>query len=157
MPVKAIEKVVNGRQVQIVQFHAIKGIKIKAKLFKFLLPVISPFISALDINSVNDIATLNSSDLNLQAMIPTAFQKLAETLEPDQFLNLILDLLSEVFIDGSAIDEKKFNDLFIGDYMFAYQLAYEVVMANNFLALSGIGNLLKENKMPPQPEKSDQS
>ena len=50
MPVKAIEKVINGKQVRIVQFHAIKGIKVKAKLFKLLLPVFSPFVGSVNID-----------------------------------------------------------------------------------------------------------
>jgi hypothetical protein len=155
MPVKSIEKIIDGKNVKIVQFHAIKGIKVKARLFKFILPVFSPFVGSLDVNA-ESIAKLKATDIDLQKMIPLALQKLSESIDPEEFLKLLLDLLSEVFVDGSYIDSTKFNDLFIGNYAFAYQLAYEVVVANNFFAFGGIGSLLQETVTQSPPEKSDQ-
>ena len=155
MPVQAIEKTIDKHNVKIVQFYAIKGIKVKARLFKLLLPVISPFTKAVNLKDAN-IASLANLNMDLQKIIPEAFQKLAETLDPDNFLNLVLDLLSEVWLDNKQIDRNTFNDMFVANYSLAYKLCVEVIKENHFFELGGIGNLLVPEQMTPAPpEKSE--
>lgn len=159
MPVKAIEKTINEKEIKIVQFHAVAGLRIKARLFKFMLPIIGEFIGKLDAKSLTASALTGAvntdqdalAHVDLQKLVPLAFTKLSESLEPDDFVNLLLKLLSNVWVDKQQITEEHFDELFIANYMFAYKLAYEVVMANGFFDLGGIGNLsLLQATNPPE-------
>jgi hypothetical protein len=145
MPVQTIEKEVNGHAVKIVQFHAVRGFKIKAKLFKLVLPVLSSVVNPKDLNSTKDIM---NADINLVR----AFETLATVINEESLFTLLLELLSGVFVDGINIDQKKFDELFIADYSFAYKLAYEVIKANNFFDFGDIGNLMKKFQMPVSPK-----
>lgn len=145
MPVQTVEKEVNGHAVKIVQFHAVRGFKIKAKLFKLILPVLSSVINPKDLMSGKNVM---DNDINLSR----AFETLALSINEESLFSLLLELLSGVFVDGINIDQKKFDELFIADYTFAYKLAYEAIKANNFFDFGDIGNLMKNLQMPISPK-----
>ena len=150
MPVKTVEKTVNGYDVRIVQFRAVRGFKVKARLLKAVLPVLSqvfPSLGSLS-GSMGDILEKN---IDIGEMIPKALTALAESLQEEVFYKLLLDLLAGTSVNNKAIDENFFDELFIGNYNMIYQLAYEVVQANNFFDLGGITDKLKEARelVPP--------
>lgn len=146
MSVEVIEKHIDGHDIMITQFHAIRGIKIKARLYKLLLPVVSPLLGSLDLK---DAALSLESNLDFSKVLPQAFVSLSETLDENVFIKLLLDLLQGVRVDGKEVNEQAFDQLFIANYNLAYKLAYEVVMANHFFDFGGILNLL-----PTQAEKT---
>ena len=157
MPVQSINKTIDGHDVKIVQFYAIRGIKLKAKVFKLLLPVLSPLIGAADVSKGNVKDAMVDGLIDLQKVLPAAIQKLAETLQPEEFFRLIIELLSSTFVDGQEVSEQRFDDLFIANYMFAYKLVYEVILANNFFALDAIGSLSLSSPTAVASPKSEQS
>jgi hypothetical protein len=136
MPVKTIEKEIDGHNIKIVQFHAVRGFKIKARLYKVVIPVLSSLVDLKDLKTDK-----NLLDANID--FSRAFVSLGAVLDPDVLFSLLSDLLSGAFIDGQMIDEKVFNETFIGNYNLAYKIAYEVIQANGFFDLGGIGNLMK--------------
>lgn len=153
MPVKSIEKVLDGHEIKIVQFHAVRGFKVKARLFKLILPILSPLIGSVDIKNINA-SSIIDKDIDLQKVLPQAFSSLSESIDEETLFKLLLDLLQSTWVDGKEVNEQRFNELFIANYTLAYKLAYEVVMANHFFDFGGITNLLKtqaeEKKQPPE-------
>ena len=115
MPVKTVEKTVNGYDVRIVQFRAVRGFKVKARLLKAVLPVLSqvfPSLGSLG-GSMGDILEKN---IDIGEMIPNALTALAESLQEEVFYKLLLDLLAGTSVNNKAIDENFFDELFIGNY-----------------------------------------
>lgn len=137
MPVQTIEKVINDHQVKIVQFYGVRGFKIKAKLYKLVLPLLTTVLGSGGLNQEIDSSKLTG---------------LFNSLDPDHLFTLLLELLSGVFVDGQMVDQKKFDELFIANYKFAYQLAFEVIQANGFFDFGDIGNLVKSqlNQISPK-------
>jgi hypothetical protein len=144
MPIQTIEKEIDGHQIKIVQFYAVRGFKIKARLFRIVLPILTSLVDPNDLKSGKNI-------LDLKLNVSNSIGIISSTLDPEILFPLLLDLLSGVFVDGQVIDEKKFNELFIGNYTFAYKLAYEAIMVNGFFDLGGIGNLMKGKLNPISP------
>jgi len=147
VPVQTIEKTIDGHAVKIVQFHAVRGFKLKARLVKFLLPVVAPLageaLGSLSSKNLAEKASILEQNIDLEKALPQAFSSLAETLDENTFLRLMLDLLAGSFVDGQSVDEKFFNDFFIGNYMLAYKIAIAVVTANSFFDFGDIGSLLQ--------------
>jgi len=144
MPAQTIEKVVDDHRIKIVQFHAVRGFKIKAKLYKVVLPVLASLVDTKDIKNIKGI-------MEKEINVAKAAETLGSVMEPEQLLSLLLDLLSGTFVDDVMIDQKKFDDLFIGNYQFAYKLAYEAILANGFFDFGGIGNLVKSQLTQSSP------
>ena len=142
MPIQAKEVVIDDKTFTITQFLAVKGFKIKARLMKLVLPVLSSMLGDVDLT---DPSVLDSDVSDIMGM--SVFQKLADVIEPEEFVSLFQALLSEVIYNGQPID---FNNFFAANYDLAYKLAYEVIKVNNFLAISGITNLLSQNVVVPQ-------
>ncbi len=157
MPLKNKEFKVDNLEISITQFPAIKGLKIKAKLIRMLLPVVGPMIAPI-MESMTSGGTKTdeellklSGKLDLEAALPKAFIALAEVLDEDKFLDLIMLLVGMTFVGGKPLtDENIFNEAFSGNYTTLYKLLYEIVMFNHFFDLSGIG-LLSSRLINPAP------
>jgi hypothetical protein len=145
MPVKTIEKVIDGHTIKIVQFHAVRGFKIKARLYKLILPVLSSLIDVKDLKSAKTLLDMN---INLSS----GFSTLTAAMDEEKLFSLLIDLLSGAFIDNQMIDEKVFNETFIGNYNLAYKIAYEVIQANSFFDFGGIGSLMTEKLSQISPQ-----
>ena len=133
MPVSTIKVDVDGHKVEVTQFMAVRGIKLKARLYKLALPVIAVVFK--DAGKVKDVM---EATLDLPVLIQTA----ASSLDPDVFFQLLLDLLSSTTVDGQGVDQHRFDDLFVGNYFFAYKIAAEVIKANGFFEIGSITGLL---------------
>ena len=153
MPIKTIERTIDGHAVKIIQFRALKGLKIKARLVKFILPALGPIIGQSDMQTIDKDSL---KGVNISSVAPKLFSSLSESLNPEVFSSLLLSLLSETFVDGQMIDDKTFDDMFIANYSLAYILAYEVVMANNFFDFGAIGNLLGDQGQVETQETPEQ-
>lgn len=140
MSVQTISTTVDGHTIDVVQFVPTRGFRIKARLIKLILPAIGALLGESGKVTGKTVASFLDSDANLGA----AFTQLASSLDdPEALLQLLLDLLSSTKIDGKDFtNEKIFNELFVANYMLAYKVAWEVIKANGFFELGGIGNLL---------------
>ena len=147
MPVKEIRKTVGDYEVRITQFHAIRGFKMKSRLLKLILPVLAPLagttVEKMASKNVVEQVSLLDRNIDLEAAIPKAFSSLSDSLDEEVFFQLMLDLLSETWVDKKQITKDYFNDLFIGNYMLAYKLAFEVIRANNFFDFGSIAKLFQ--------------
>ena len=152
MPINTVEKVIDGHEIKINQFHAIRGFKMKARLMKLILPVLSPLLGGLDLKKGKD---LLDGNIDIQSALPKAIVALSENLDEDIFFNLLIDLFSATFVDSRELNKKSFDELFIGDYFLVYKIAYEVIMANGFFGKGGIGTILgsvTENETEVSPK-----
>ena len=161
MPLKNTEVKVGDLTVAITQFPAIKGLKIKARLIKMLLPVAGPMIAPVmdALSSGGDQAEdlLLSGKMDLEKALPKAFAALADVLDENKLMELIFLVLGSASIGGQQLtDEVVFNEHFSGNYNALYKILYEVVMFNNFFDLSGIGKSFTSRITNPTavPQKS---
>ncbi len=132
------------------QFYAVRGQKIQTKLFKLLLPIFGSIFGSANINRKD----LSKIGLKLEEALPKALTTLSQSLDPDEFQQLMLELLSSTYIDKKMIDDKLFNDVFAGNYFFMFKLAYETIIANNFFDFGGIGIDLSNIIQTIPPEKN---
>lgn len=156
MPIKSIEKTIDGHDIKIVQFNGVRGFKLKTRLFKLLLPVfgeITPLLSefaklpSANLTGVGGPAEQSKinqgleilSTLNLDEVLPRALVRLSEQLDEEVFFKLIMDLLQTTFIDGRCVDETIFNEIFIANYLLVYKLIIEVIKANHFFVIGELG------------------
>jgi hypothetical protein len=150
--IKKVDTVIDGHAIQVVQFAGVRGLTIKARLYKLLLPAVGALLGG------NAQAAPPQSLSMLQEMdLEAAFMRLAESVEPESFTKFMLDLLSSTFIDGRMIDEACFNDVFAGNYMLAYKIAIEAIKANGFFDFGAIGPLLQKIGPMGQPISSKES
>lgn len=155
MDVETIKREIDGHEVEVTQFFAVRGFKIKQRVYKLILPVLGEFIGGAkgDIKEKDFL----DADIDMQAVFPKAIAKVAETVDVKQFFELLIDLFASTFVNGKQLDEKYFNKLFVGKYNLVYKIAYAVVDINNFFDLGGIGSQLRDKlrkKTPVSPEKS---
>jgi len=162
MPVQTIEKLVDGHTVTITQFFAIRGIQLKARLWRLVLPVLGELVGGVDKGT--DLSKLSlDSNVDINAVFPKALSKLSETVSEKTLLDLLLDLFASTRLDGRELNRSNFDEIFIGDYMLVYKIAWAVVDANNFFGKGGIGNILqkvqdqKSNNRPVPPKESKSS
>lgn len=146
MPVETRELSIQGHTVKVVPFNAARGFVISAKLTKPLLPILGTVLPTLTKAAAEGKEELSIGDINIDELLPVAFQKLSEQIDPEDLFQLLLDLLSGSFVDGDMIDRAKFDTLFIGNYSLAYRIAFEVIKANHFFDLGVFSGIL--NKLP---------
>lgn len=149
MPVETRELTIDGHEVKVVPFVATRGILVSAKLMKLLMPLLGtvlPTLTDAALKNQDSGKELDIGDINIDKLLPAAFQKLSEELEPEAFLQLLMELLSGTFIDGDMIDKVTFDKVFTGNYSLSYRIAFEVIKANHFFDLGVFGNVL--NKLP---------
>lgn len=144
-------KTVDGHEVIITQFYALRGQKIQTKLFKYILPSLSGLFSALKPDPSGKISL--DSGLDLTTAGKEAIKSLIENLNEDELQSFLLELFASTMVDKKPLDSKNFDTLFIGNYNLIYKLAYEVVMVNNFFDFGGIGSGLIEKLQTISPVK----
>jgi len=156
MPLRHIDKTIAGLDIKIEQFPATKGVVLKARLYKMVLPVLGPLMKALKITKKSDGGINIDGDFNLSEVLPAAFSTLAETVDPDKLFALIMDLLNRTYLNNKALNEESlFNETFSGNYNTMYKVVYEVVMFNNFFDFGDIG-ILSEEAPKQNPVSSDE-
>ena len=140
MPVQTTELQIDGCNVKITQFQAVRGFKLQIRLAKLLLPVFGTLFGG----EVKGVSKVTAKDIvNSDMDLSKALSVLAESLDEETLLNLMLDLLAATIVDGKGVDRKTFEELFVGNYIFVYKLAVEVIKANRFFEMGDIGNLLQ--------------
>lgn len=161
MPIETIKRKITGgggaeHEIVVNQFHAVKGFALKARLYKMVLPVIGELVGGVDMAEASKGNQDAMAGIDIQAILPKALLRISETVEVKKFISLVMDLLSETWLDGKELNEKNFDDIFVADYSLIYKIVYAVVDINNFFDLGDIGSQLKDSlskKTPVSPEK----
>ena len=102
-----VEVTIDGKQVVIYKFGAMKGWKLMRRIMSVLAPVMGEFTTGED-------------------SIPKAIGTLFDRLSEEEFMRLMLDLTSSVTIDGHKVNFER--DL--GVSKFTMDLIGEVLKAN---------------------------
>lgn len=124
MAIESTQVVVNDVNYQITAFPARKGLEVKARLSKIMMPFISKFI--------------NDKQVDLQEEeLANNFAK----LDVNEFTKCALLLLSSTMREGKVISESEFDRVYARNYMEFYKVAVEVIKWNysNFLELITTG------------------
>lgn len=137
MAVEQVKKLIGEKEFIIQKFSGVKGFNLQTRVGKLLLPVIGEAVGGL--KSGKDMKKIMDSEIDLARAIPLALSKLSDSVDPDQFYKLMLDLFSNTFYNGKLMNESIFDEVFAGNYFMVYQLAYEVISVNRFFPVSDIG------------------
>jgi len=173
MPIEKVTRTIIGAnktkyELAINQFHAFRGFAIKTRLERMLLPVLGQVVGGADlIQLFKDAANKKKSNeeflenLDLGVMIPKALSKLVETVDENKLQKFLLDLFSTTWIDDKELNQKVFDEVFVGNYNLIYKVAYAVVDINNFFDFGDIGaqltELAEKSQTPVSPENSKES
>jgi hypothetical protein len=133
------EKTIDGRRVTVSQFPARKALTLKVKLIKLFGPSLAQLFGGPKKMSLNS---------SIEEMAP-AIEKLSATLEPEQFLDLVLEMLTMTRVDGREV-VPNFDMEFTGNLLFVYKIAWYVIEVNygNFFGPNGIGRMGQGNTVP---------
>lgn len=145
MPVRNIEKQIDGVSVSVTRFLGIEGFKIKTKLIKLLGPSLGELAGgAAGAASILDV------DLS-SGFLARAVNTLCEKLDENDSLNFIMRMLrsSGTRINGQEINDAVFNDIFSGNYVLLYKIVYLIVEENygSFFGEGGIGKALEKARV----------
>lgn len=158
MPIETEEKTIDGRQVMVTQFPGRRALTFKTRLLKLLGPSIAQMFSGVKTDKSN----ILDSDFDL-SIISKACEKLSETLDEDEFVKFVLELLQCTRLDGKEINDAVFDIEFAGNLVLMYKVLWFTLEVNygSFFGVGGIGKILskikekkEEIKMPQKSNKS---
>lgn len=153
MAVKTRDTTIDGHTVKVTQHPGRRALRLKSRLVKLLAPSIGTIIQ----QKVEKGKNLLDQEVDM-TKIGEAVIALADKLDPDDFENLILEILVSTRVDGKEINEAAFDDLFAGEMSLMYKVVFFALQTNfgDFFVSGGIGNLLAQQAqgMTPTPPKS---
>lgn len=133
------EKQIDGHTYAVTQFPGRRAFKIKTAILLKLGPALAV--------SLDGAVAKAGADLNI-ASIASALEKI--TMSSDEFLDLVLELISQTRRDGKEITPEVFDLEFAGNLQTVYKVAAFVLEANfgNFFGSGGIGKLTERFRSP---------
>lgn len=146
MGIETKTRTIDDMRVDVSPFPARKAIKLKVRIIKKIAPVIGELAENYDVDKSLEGQELSSVNL------AGACQRLSESLEPDDFLDLLCQVLQGAVINGVPFSVDTMDVQFTGDKLFSlYKIAGFVLEVNysSFFGSGGIGTLLKSRTMPP--------
>jgi hypothetical protein len=146
--IKTRTETINGKIISVTQLPARRAIRLKARLLKLLAPTFGALF-----DSAPRGRNILSTDIP-PAAFGKALEKLAETLQPEEYESLILESLSGTKIDNSDISTQTFDIIFGGELLFLYKVVWFSVKVQfeDFFGEGGIGKLLQripQEVVPP--------
>jgi hypothetical protein len=137
------EKIIEGCTYSVTQLPARRAIKLKARLIQQFGAVFGQFFNVIE----------GSSDEQKNSGISKAFELLSCHIQPDAFLDLIMEILTGVRKDGVELTPSTIDFEFAGDIGTLYQVVIFALEVNyaNFFTLLGIG-LQSKTDLPPMRE-----
>lgn len=136
------EKTIDGKLVSVSQFPARRALHLKIRLIKLLGPSLAQLLA----KTKNKKVDLNAS---LEEFTP-AIEKLTAALDPDVFVDLVLELLSMTRVGGREV-VPLFDTEYAGNLMFVYKMVWWVLEVNfgNFFGQNGIGSIMAQVNTNP--------
>lgn len=127
-------KSIDGKRVTVSQFPARRALALKIKLLKLFGPALAQMLG-----KVKSLTGGKLLDGSLDEFSP-AIDKLTAAMEPDQFVDLVMELLAMTRIDDKEATSN-FDMDFAGNLPFMYKVLFFVLEVNfgNFFGKSGIG------------------
>ena len=151
MSLRQESKLIDGHDIQVTAFTALKGLSIKSRLIKIISPAFSGLAKSVKLK--NGISILDS-ELNLE-LIGEALQHLMENIADPKVIDLILELLEFTTYDGKVLKKEIINIEFAANYLTLYKILIFVIDANRFFGKRSIGKIFEEmeiQKMTDTPQ-----
>jgi hypothetical protein len=138
MAIQSLDKEINGSIYTVTQFPARRALKIKAKLIKIFGPIFAQVFLSID---------TKKADKDQKNDFIIAIEMLSNTLDPNEFENLIVELLQSSRKSGMELTTAIIDLEFAGDMSSLYKLIWFVIEVNfaDFFALMGIGHLFEQH------------
>lgn len=144
------EKVIDNHSVMVTQFPGRRALFFKTRLLKLAGPALAQMFT--------------SEELSLDAkfdhtVIAKIIDKLAESLDENEFVRFVIDLLQCTRVDGKEITESEFDMLFAGNLLLMYKILWFTLEVNygSFFGQSGIGKILSKIPQPLKTKISEKS
>lgn len=154
MPVKPLEKTLDGVHHIVTPFPPLYAVRMAARLGKLLLPV----AGAVGLPVAGGQVDIGAIRAGAGEAIPRLLTALADRLNPEELEALIVDLVSGVRRNGVALENRALVDAtFAGDLPALYKVVWLALEANDFFGLGAIGKLLKLRPMAPPASTQDGS
>jgi len=149
MSIETREKSIDGLQISVTQFPGRRGFKVQTKLLKYFTPLISAFGKAQGKEDAEDVSIIDR-EIDTESLM-----RFSESLDNDNALQFVFQLLEGTRIDGREINEAVFDEKFAGNFLTLYKILWFVVEVNfsSFFDEGGIGKILskvKKEKSVPQ-------
>lgn len=127
------ENTIDNYKISVTQFAARRAIKLKTKILKLIGPALISLIGKAE------------SEVNAETLLP-AFESFADKLDPDTFIDLLLEILSATKVDGQDFVQM-FDSEFAGKIDIVYKIVFFALKVNyeSFFVKGGILTKLKTN------------
>lgn len=140
MSIQTKEKTIDGVRYSVTQFPARRGLHMKVRLARLLAPSLGPLLSSLGKTDLRNAAKLLNAEID-PGMVGKAFGSLFQTADPDDFINLVMQLLADTRREGHEIDEALFDREFAANYGHLYKVLAFVLDVNYSNLLKAGGEL----------------
>jgi hypothetical protein len=147
MAIETKKETIGGHEVAVTQFPARQAIKLKIKLARIFGPGLAELLGS----ATGEGKALSERDIPGSAF-SSAFQRLAEAVDPDLFMSLIEEVLSSTRIDGHEVDWAVMDQNYAGDLGTLYRIVFFALRVNysSFFEGGGIGNMIRSRlRQPP--------
>ena len=155
MAVRTETRTIDGHEVMVRTYVPTYHVRLQARLLKLIAPTISPFFkSGVDniekikqnLQKSIDGADKNKSDGSGFESFSSVLDAVADHLNPDDFIDLILSILKTTHVDNQDVSKEDiFNSVFSGEEHLIYKVVFFALEVNfaSFLSRMGIGSLIK--------------
>jgi len=141
------KKVIDNDSVECTIFPGLHGLRLKGRLLKIVGPAVGKAFSGIKTGTGKSVM---DTDINLE-VVGQAIEGLTESLDNENTINLILDLLTQTRINGESITKNTINLKFAGEYSKLYKVLLFVIEANRFFGKWSIGKLFERIENPTIP------
>ncbi len=164
---KEVRKPLAGGEILVTQFPVMRSIRTGARIAKLVAPVMGGIGEGINLDDLmnGDLgAKVDTLDIDLNKAIPKALNALAVSLQPEDFANLCLELLSGatwIQPDGKSqvelTSESAINQVLGGSLPDLFAALRASLEANDFFGLGAIGRLRGALGVPKKPQSPEVS
>jgi hypothetical protein len=131
----AKDKMIDGRKITVTTFPARNSLTLKNRIIKLMG---EPAVQLL--SGFKNMKKIDLKKVDVSVLIPVV-EKLVQNLDPDEFVQLCMDLFVSTRIDGKEVKPEVFDIEFSGNLKSMYKILFFIVEVNwgDFFDLSGIG------------------
>ena len=151
-------KTIDGKQITVTPFFGLVSLENKSRLLKFIGPGARGLFSTLKTEDVQAVSSGEKDffDLDVSA-IGAVFEHIATNLNPKQFAQFCLDMLSSTRVNGIEIDKNYFDTEFMGSLLLMYKILWFVVEVNwgDFFGAGGFGKMKKKVLKKETPKSAE--
>jgi len=149
MGLKTRDKKIGDLETSVTELPARRAVRLKTKLIKLLGPSLGKLADGMHEFTEETLDNINVTTIG------DAIEKLADRLNENDYVDLIMEILQHTRIGGREVTEELFDDVFAGRLDVMYKVVMFTLEVNygSFFGEGGIGHLfqrVRERAKMPQ-------